>query len=164
MYETWIWLVLLFQSNAAHVFHRFFFTRHYNHEINRKQASTSQLSSLHPSSQVTLNEWPQNQDAELCVSLRCGISSGTCLMPAVIVPMVLECYLPGCCIPAFGQHLCKRCFATVQPGHSLFRRVLGESKILVATFTIKSSGLCCLDRGQTSLLFPGGIFYFQIRK
>lgn len=37
---TWIWLVLLFQSNVADVFHCFFFTRHYSHETNRKQAST----------------------------------------------------------------------------------------------------------------------------
>lgn len=46
MYVTWIWLVLLFQSNVADVFHRFFFTRHYSHETNRKQASTPH--SFHP--------------------------------------------------------------------------------------------------------------------
>lgn len=42
MNVTWIWLVLLFQSNVADVFHCFLFTRHYNHETNREQVSTSQ--------------------------------------------------------------------------------------------------------------------------
>lgn len=46
MCVTWIWLVLLFQSNVADVFHSFFFTRHYSHETNRKQASTPH--SFHP--------------------------------------------------------------------------------------------------------------------
>lgn len=38
---TWIWHVLVFQSNAADVFHCFLFTRHYHHDTNREQASTS---------------------------------------------------------------------------------------------------------------------------
>lgn len=67
----WIWPVLLFQSNVADVLHCFFFTRHYHHETNREQASTSHSIPPETPSVPSLKQQvaPHPEFGDLCWSL-----------------------------------------------------------------------------------------------